>query len=42
MSLRSPSCVFPSLAQPLGLPAATGREGLRSLEKRLTAPGPMV
>ncbi|XP_057255024.1 cell division control protein 6 homolog [Pezoporus wallicus] len=42
MALRSPSCVFPSLAQPLGLPAATGREGLRSLEKRLTAPGPMV
>ncbi|NXD71261.1 CDC6 protein, partial [Eolophus roseicapillus] len=42
MSLRSPACVFPSLAQALGLPAATGREGLRSLEKRLTAPGPMV
>uniref|UniRef100_A0A8C6J7Y4 Cell division control protein n=1 Tax=Melopsittacus undulatus TaxID=13146 RepID=A0A8C6J7Y4_MELUD len=42
MSLRSPSCVFPSMAQPLGLPWATGREGLRSLEKSLTAPGPMV
>ncbi|KAM6108002.1 cell division control protein 6 homolog [Pterocles gutturalis] len=42
MSLRSPQSVFPTIAQRLGLPATPGREGLRRLEQRLTAPGPMV
>ncbi|KAM6189707.1 cell division control protein 6 homolog [Sarcoramphus papa] len=42
MSLSSPQGVFPTLAQELGLPAAAGREGVRRLEKRLTAQGPMV
>uniref|UniRef100_A0A8C5X8B3 Cell division cycle 6 n=1 Tax=Malurus cyaneus samueli TaxID=2593467 RepID=A0A8C5X8B3_9PASS len=42
MALGSPHGVFPALAQHLGLPAATGRERVRSLEKHLTAQGPMV
>lgn len=42
MSLSSPAGVFPTVAQQLGLPAAAGREGLRRLEKKLTAQGPMV
>ncbi|NWI34117.1 CDC6 protein, partial [Sula dactylatra] len=42
MALSSPQGVFPATAQQLGLPAATGREGVRRLEKHLTAPGPMV
>ncbi|KAM6368655.1 cell division control protein 6 homolog isoform 1-T2 [Pluvialis apricaria] len=42
MALSSPQGVFPAVAQQLGLPAAAGREGLRRLEKRLTAQGPMV
>ncbi|NXX22627.1 CDC6 protein, partial [Podargus strigoides] len=43
MALSSPHGVFPALAQQLGLPAGTGREGLRRLEKHLTARGaPMV
>ncbi|KAI1230326.1 Cell division control protein 6, partial [Lamprotornis superbus] len=42
MALGSPHSVFPALAQHLGLPVATGRERVRSLEKHLTAQGPMV
>ncbi|XP_063261044.1 cell division control protein 6 homolog [Prinia subflava] len=42
MALGSPQSVFPALAQHLGLPMATGRERVRSLEKHLTAQGPMV
>ncbi|NWH79239.1 CDC6 protein, partial [Piaya cayana] len=42
MALSSPQGVFPAVAQQLGLPVATGREGLRRLEKQLTAQGPMV
>ncbi|NXC32937.1 CDC6 protein, partial [Campylorhamphus procurvoides] len=42
MALGSPQGVFPALAQHLGLPTATGRERVRSLEKHLTARGPMV
>ncbi|KAK4808729.1 hypothetical protein QYF61_023197 [Mycteria americana] len=42
MSLSSPQGVFPAVAQQLGLPAAAGREGVRRLEKQLTARGPMV
>ncbi|XP_041318812.1 cell division control protein 6 homolog isoform X1 [Pyrgilauda ruficollis] len=42
MALGSPHSVFPALAQQLGLPVATGRECIRSLEKHLTAQGPMV
>ncbi|NXM04407.1 CDC6 protein, partial [Tyrannus savana] len=42
MALGSPHGVFPALAQHLGLPTATGREQIRSLEKHLTAQGPMV
>ena len=42
MSLSSPQAVFPAVAQQLGLPVATGREGVRRLEKQLTAAGPMV
>ncbi|XP_053856218.1 cell division control protein 6 homolog [Vidua macroura] len=42
MALGSPQSVFPALAQQLGLPVATGRERIRSLEKHLTAQGPMV
>ncbi|NXX73650.1 CDC6 protein, partial [Urocolius indicus] len=42
MSLNSPQGVFHAVAQQLGLPVATGREGLRRLEKHLTAQGPMV
>ncbi|NWH67403.1 CDC6 protein, partial [Geococcyx californianus] len=42
MALGSPHGIFPAVAQQLGLPAATGREGLRRLEKHLTAQGPMV
>ncbi|CAM9795710.1 unnamed protein product [Bubo scandiacus] len=42
MSLSSPQGVFPAVAQELGLPAATGRDGVRRLEKHLTAQGPMV
>ncbi|NWZ12812.1 CDC6 protein, partial [Agelaius phoeniceus] len=42
MALGSPHSVFPALAQQLGLPMATGRERIRSLEKHLTAQGPMV
>ncbi|RLV91318.1 hypothetical protein DV515_00014160 [Chloebia gouldiae] len=42
MALGSPQSVFPALAQHLGLPVATGRERIRSLEKHLTAKGPMV
>ncbi|XP_005531580.1 PREDICTED: cell division control protein 6 homolog [Pseudopodoces humilis] len=42
MALGSPQSVFPALAQHLGLPTATGRERIRSLEKHLTAQGPMV
>ncbi|NXM82117.1 CDC6 protein, partial [Oenanthe oenanthe] len=42
MALGSPQSVFPALAQHLGLPVATGRERIRSLEKHLTAQGPMV
>ncbi|NWS25857.1 CDC6 protein, partial [Polioptila caerulea] len=42
MALGSPHSVFPALAQHLGLPVATGRERIRSLEKHLTAQGPMV
>ncbi|NXJ58458.1 CDC6 protein, partial [Spizaetus tyrannus] len=42
MSLSSPQGVFPAVAQQLGLPAAAGREGVRRLEKQLTAQGPMV
>ena len=42
MSLSSPQSVFPAVAQELGLPAAAGRDGVRRLEKHLTAQGPMV
>ncbi|XP_074418085.1 cell division control protein 6 homolog isoform X2 [Larus michahellis] len=42
MALSSPQGVFPAVGQQLGLPAATGREGVRRLEKQLTARGPMV
>ncbi|XP_010006899.1 PREDICTED: cell division control protein 6 homolog, partial [Chaetura pelagica] len=42
MSLSSPQGVFPALGQQLGLPVVTGREGLRRLEAKLTAQGPMV
>ncbi|NWR78950.1 CDC6 protein, partial [Centropus unirufus] len=42
MSLSSPQGVFPAVAQQLGLPVATGREGQQRLEKQLTARGPMV
>ncbi|XP_041883875.1 cell division control protein 6 homolog [Corvus kubaryi] len=42
MALGSPQSVFPALAQQLGLPVATGRERIRSLEKHLMAQGPMV
>ncbi|XP_030821892.1 cell division control protein 6 homolog [Camarhynchus parvulus] len=42
MALGSPHSVFPALAQQLGLPVASGRERIRSLEKHLTAQGPMV
>ncbi|XP_029877820.1 LOW QUALITY PROTEIN: cell division control protein 6 homolog [Aquila chrysaetos chrysaetos] len=42
MSLSSPQGIFPTVAQQLGLPAAAGREGVRRLEKQLTAQGPMV
>ncbi|XP_027522186.1 cell division control protein 6 homolog [Corapipo altera] len=42
MALGSPHAVFPTLAQHLGLPTATGREQIRTLEKHLTAQGPMV
>uniref|UniRef100_A0A8C3KDW5 Cell division control protein 6 homolog n=1 Tax=Calidris pygmaea TaxID=425635 RepID=A0A8C3KDW5_9CHAR len=42
MALRSPQGVFPAVGQQLGLPAATGREGVRRLEKQLTARGPIV
>ncbi|XP_054137637.1 cell division control protein 6 homolog [Melozone crissalis] len=42
MALGSPQSIFPALAQQLGLPVATGRERIRSLEKHLTAQGPMV
>ncbi|NXH66852.1 CDC6 protein, partial [Hydrobates tethys] len=42
MSLSSPQGVFPAVAQQLGLPAAAGREGVRRLERQLTAQGPMV
>ncbi|XP_054252818.1 cell division control protein 6 homolog [Indicator indicator] len=42
MALSSPAGIFPALAQELGLPGATGREGMRRLEKKLTAQGPMV
>ncbi|NXK42201.1 CDC6 protein, partial [Piprites chloris] len=42
MALGSPHGVFPALAQHLGLPTATGREQIRSLEKHLTAQGSMV
>ncbi|NWX11922.1 CDC6 protein, partial [Aegotheles bennettii] len=42
MSLSTPHGLFPALAQRLGLPAATGRGGLRALEAKLTAQGPMV
>ncbi|XP_074972929.1 cell division control protein 6 homolog [Phalacrocorax aristotelis] len=42
MALSSPQGVFPATAQQLGLPAAAGREGVRRLEKHLTARGPMV
>ncbi|XP_069739062.1 cell division control protein 6 homolog [Phaenicophaeus curvirostris] len=42
MALSSPQGVFPAVVQQLGLPVATGREGLRRLEKQLTARGPMV
>lgn len=42
MALGSPHSVFPALAQQLGLPVAAGRERVRSLEKHLTARGPMV
>ncbi|NXQ87602.1 CDC6 protein, partial [Nyctibius grandis] len=42
MALGSPQGVFPAVAQRLGLPAAAGRDGVRRLEKQLTAPGPMV
>ncbi|NXF59850.1 CDC6 protein, partial [Ciccaba nigrolineata] len=42
MSLSSPHGVFPAVAQELGLPAAAGRDGVRRLEKHLTAQGPMV
>ncbi|KAM7081963.1 cell division control protein 6 homolog [Ciconia maguari] len=42
MSLSSPQGIFPAVAQQLGLPAAAGREGVRRLEKQLTARGPMV
>ncbi|NXJ00008.1 CDC6 protein, partial [Psophia crepitans] len=42
MALSSPQGVFPTVAKQLGLPAAAGREGVRRLEKQLTARGPMV
>ncbi|XP_008503991.1 cell division control protein 6 homolog [Calypte anna] len=42
MSLSSPQGIFPAVGQQLGLPVATGREGLRKLEAKLTAQGPMV
>ncbi|KAM6042194.1 cell division control protein 6 homolog [Chlamydotis macqueenii] len=42
MSLSSPQGIFPAVAQQLGLPTAAGREGVRRLEKQLTAQGPMV
>ncbi|NWU99771.1 CDC6 protein, partial [Upupa epops] len=43
MALGSPGSVFPAVAQELGLPGASGREGVRRLEKKLTAQqGPMV
>ncbi|NXW83554.1 CDC6 protein, partial [Alopecoenas beccarii] len=43
MALSSPQGVFPAVAQQLGLPAAAGRDGVRRLEKQLTAgQGPMV
>ncbi|XP_074783226.1 cell division control protein 6 homolog [Athene noctua] len=42
MSLSSPQSVFLAVAQELGLPAATSRDGVRRLEKQLTAQGPMV
>ncbi|NWU51937.1 CDC6 protein, partial [Dromas ardeola] len=42
MALSSPQGVFPAVGQQLGLPVATGREGVRRLEKQLTAQGPMV
>ncbi|NWT83826.1 CDC6 protein, partial [Lanius ludovicianus] len=42
MALGSPQSVFPALAQHLGLPVATGRGRIRSLEKHLMAQGPMV
>ncbi|NXV24168.1 CDC6 protein, partial [Cepphus grylle] len=42
MALSSPQGVFPAVGQQLGLPAAAGREGVRRLEKQLTARGPMV
>ncbi|NXS13584.1 CDC6 protein, partial [Neodrepanis coruscans] len=42
MALGNPNSVFPTLAQHLGLPVATGRERVRSLEKHLMAQGPMV
>ncbi|NXI48176.1 CDC6 protein, partial [Galbula dea] len=42
MSLSSPASIFPTVAKELGLPGATGREGVRRLEKQLTAKGPMI
>ncbi|NXP04192.1 CDC6 protein, partial [Thinocorus orbignyianus] len=42
MALGSPQGVFPAVGQQLGVPVATGREGIRRLEKQLTARGPMV
>ncbi|XP_042643188.1 cell division control protein 6 homolog [Tyto alba] len=42
MALSSAQGVFPAVAQELGLPAAAGRDGVRRLEKQLTAWGPMV
>ncbi|XP_074019118.1 cell division control protein 6 homolog [Numenius arquata] len=42
MALSSPQGIFPAVGQQLGLPTATGREGVRRLEKQLTARGPMV
>ncbi|XP_064030385.1 cell division control protein 6 homolog isoform X2 [Pogoniulus pusillus] len=42
MALSSPAGIFPAMAQELGLSGATGREGVRRLEKKLTAQGPMV
>ncbi|NXG52225.1 CDC6 protein, partial [Psilopogon haemacephalus] len=42
MALSSPAGIFPAVAQELALPAASGREAVRRLQKKLTAQGPMV